>query len=201
MEIKEYWQILKQDRKVFIITVLAIIALTFGYFIFRPVAYETSLLLNITRTGTQIADAYKFDNFYRLQADEKYAETIVEWLKSPRTADDIYQEAKIGTADLSLNQLSKVFQADKLSSQIVSVKFATADEKNAKDISAAIIKVINKNTQDLNAEQKDATWFEIVTRDPVIVKKGYSAGLVLVASLFSGLFLAFWLVMFRHFLK
>lgn len=201
MEIKEYWNIIKRDRYFLLGVVMAVIGLSFAYFFLRPEKYQASLILNITRTGTQAAQDYRFDDFYRLQADEKYAETIVEWLKSPRVVSDIYQEAEIEVSNLSLRQLSRAFEVDKLSAQVVSVGFAFSDERKARDVCLAIVNIVEKNTQELNAEQKNATWFKIISQEPVIVRQVFSGMTVFVASFLVGFFLGFWLVMLRHFLK
>ena len=75
-------------------------------------------------------DNYKYDNFYRLQADEKFAETLVEWLKSPRIEEKIFKEAGIDPSGYSLKKLAKSIKAEKMSSQVVAVSFSSPD-KNA----------------------------------------------------------------------
>ncbi|HAI74126.1 MAG TPA: hypothetical protein DCS28_04400 [Candidatus Moranbacteria bacterium] len=200
MELKEYFLIIKNNFKLFLTIIILTVAGTFIYFIFRPISFNTSLILNITRSGSQISEGYKYDNFYRLQADEKFAETIVQWLKSPRIATDINNEAEITAGNFSLRQLSKIFQAEKLSSQIVSVKFSASDKKTAEKISLAAMRVLKKNTEQLNEDQKENTWFEIKAQNPVIVENNFDLKTVFLASLAVGLFLGFWIVMFRHYL-
>lgn len=127
MEFKEYLAIIKSNFKLFGSIVAIVILASFSYFYLKPISYEASLVLNITRSGLQKSDQYKFDDFYRLQADEKFAETLVQWIKSPRVALDIWTAAGNSPENLSLKQLTKLFKAEKLSSQIVSVKFSTAN--------------------------------------------------------------------------
>ncbi len=201
MDLKEYFQIIKNNARVFWAVVLAVAAGSFAYFFLRPEAYAASLTLNITRKGSQETADYKFDDFYRLQADEKFAETVVEWLKSPRAVSDIYANAGFKTDQLTLRQMAKSFRAEKLSSQIVSVSFAAADFDSAKKISRAIVENVLKNTGDLDKNQKEKTWFEIAAREPVIVKESFNPALVLAFSLLAGIFLAFWAVMVIHYLK
>ncbi len=200
MELKEYFAIIKNNLKLFLAIIILIIAGTFSYFVFRPISFSTSLVLNITRSGSQISEGYKYDNFYRLQADEKFAETIVQWLKSPRVAADINSEAGITVKNSSLRQLSKIFQAEKLSSQVVSVKFSESNKKTAEKVSLAVVKILEKNTAQLNEDQKENTWFEIKAHDPVIAENTFDPKIIFLASLAMGIFLGFWIVMLKHYL-
>jgi capsular polysaccharide biosynthesis protein len=201
MELKEYLKIIKQNSKLFWSITLLIIAGSFAYFIFKPVSFGTSLTLNITRKGSQETPDYKFGDFYRLQADEKFAETVVEWLKSPRTVADIYSEAGINPNEFSLKQLTKSLKPEKLSSQIVAVNFSAANPESAGKISKSIFEIISRNTENLNKNQNEKTWFEVLAQDPVILKEKFDPFVVLVISLAAGIFAAFWVVLVAHYLK
>lgn len=201
MELREYYLILKKDFKSFLFVVVLIIAGSFAFSYLRPDSYDTSLILNISRIGTQETDQYRYDDFYRIQADEKFAETVVEWLKSPRISSDIYADAGIDTAFLNLRQLSRNMSPEKLSPQVVSVNFSSSDQKTAEKISRSIIKIISGNTQSLNKDQKDNTWFEIIPQEPITKRYHPDSALILMASLLFGLFVGFWVVMIRHYLE
>jgi capsular polysaccharide biosynthesis protein len=201
MELKEYLKIFKENIKLFIITVLVIILSSFAYFALKSVSYSASLTLNITRSGVQQTNDYRYDDFYRLQADEKFAETVVEWLNSPRTVTDVYAKAGISSVSLSMRQLGKIFVPEKLSAQIVSVSFSAKDEQSAKKISEAIAEVIKQNTDSLNENQNEDTWFAVVAQNPVIIQDNVGALIILLASLAMGIFIGFWVVMLRQYLR
>ena len=201
MEFKEYLAIIKSNFRIFGSIVAIVILAIFSYFYLKPISYEASLVLNITRSGLQKSDQYKFDDFYRLQADEKFAETLVQWIKSPRVALDIWTAAGNSSENLSLKQLTKLFKAEKLSSQIVSVKFSTANPEKAKKISDSIIKIVSRETAVLNQDQQEENWFEIVALSPVILISRVNPFLLLLATLAMGMFLGFWIVLVRHYLK
>jgi len=201
MELKEYIKIFREDIKLFLAIILVIVMASFAYFALRSISYSSSLVLNITRSGVQQTADYRYDDFYRLQADDKFAETVVEWLKNPRIVSDIYAKSGIGTEALSLRKLSKIFAAEKRSSQVVSVSFSTQDEKTAEKISKAIFEVISENTKSLNKNQNESTWFEIVAQSPVVVQDKVASAIIFLASMALGVFLAFWVVMIRHYLK
>lgn len=201
MELREYLAIIKSSFRLFGSIVAIIILASFSYFYLKPISYEASLVLNITRSGLQKSDQYKFDDFYRLQADEKFAETLVQWIKSPRVALDIWTAAGNSSENLSLKQLTKLFKAEKLSSQIVSVKFSTANPETAKKISDSIIKIVSRETAALNQDQQEENWFEIVTLSPVILISRVNPFLLFLATLVMGMFLGFWIVLIRHYFK
>lgn len=202
MELKEYLQILRKNTKLFLAVPVIFAMVSLLYFnVIRPVSYDTSLMLNISRLGSQDTSEYKYDDFYRLQADEKFAETVTEWLKDPRVVENIYSTAGIDVAKLTLGQLSKNIKAEKLSSQIVSVKFSSADSRISEKISEAVVKKIKENTESLNKNQKENTWFEIVSGEPVVRK--YEAGVFLsfLAPLFLGIFTGLWVILIKHYLE
>jgi capsular polysaccharide biosynthesis protein len=201
MELKEYFLILKKNLNLFLLIIAAVIVIAFGYFYLRPVSYDTSLTLNISRIGTQETADYRYDDFYRIQADDKFAETVTQWIKSPRIVADIYTDAGINTGSFSLRQLSKSLSPEKLSSQIVSVSFSSPDQKTAKKVSKAVIKIVSDNTNSLNKDQNNKTWFKIVPSEPVTKKYHIGSTVLFLASLLLGIFLGFWIIMLRHYLK
>lgn len=201
MDLKEYIQILKSNKKVFWGVTATVVVLAFAIFFLRPISYMTSLTLNITRSGSQQTSDYKFDDFYRLQADEKFTETVVEWLKSPRTAENILKNAGLDTSKLSLRQFSKTFSAEKLSSQLVAVSFSSPNFSQAQKVSASLSNEISKNIEALNKDQQESGWFEVVAHEPVIVKTAYDPVVIFLASLLVGIFIAFWTVLIIHYLK
>jgi len=200
MELKEYLLIIKKQLKLFLAIIFLVVSIAFAYFFFRPVSFDTALLLNVTRVGNQVSDGYKYDDFYRLQADEKFAETLVQWLKSPRIVTDINIEAGEDPKVFNLKQLTKVFQADKLSSQAVSVKFSAPDKKTAEKIALAVSRILEKNTEILNEDQKENTWFEVKSQNPIIMENKPDYRVVFLFSLLTGVFLAFWVVLVKHYL-
>ena len=200
MELKEYFLIIKKKFKLFL-AIFGLIAFAgLGYLLFRPVSFDTSLTLNITRSGTQASDSYKYDDFYRLQADEKFAETIVEWLKSPRTEEDIYVNSGIDVSGYSLKELMGNIVAEKRSAQLVAVSFSAPSEALAKSIAGSVSKVISQNIAKLNQNQKEATWFEIVSGDPVTRAREVDPIAVLVIFC-AAIFLAFFGILFKHYLE
>lgn len=201
MELKEYIAILRQNSRLFGITVFVTVAISLVYFLVQPTTYGVSLTLNITRGGSQQVNAYKFDDFYRLQADEKFADTVVEWLRSPWLVTEIYRSADLELQDASLAQLRKVLRAEKRSAQTVEVGFSTGTREDAKKIAKAVSKVLAKQTAALNKDQREAAWFELVPQEAVIVKDSVNLVWVMLMSTAVGIFLAFWAALVAYYIK
>lgn len=201
MELKEYLKIIKENSKVFWAITMFFVMASVLYFEFKPVRYDSSLTISISRKGIQSTSDYRYDDFYRLQADEKFADTVVQWLKSPRIVFDIFSEAGVSAYDRTLKQLSKSLKPEKLSSQVVEVSFSSPEKESALRISGAITKKISENTELLNKDQKEDGWFEIIPHDPIVIKNETNFSLAIILSLASGLFLAFWAVLLIHYLK
>ncbi|MCX6763486.1 MAG: Wzz/FepE/Etk N-terminal domain-containing protein [Candidatus Moranbacteria bacterium] len=201
MDLKEYLAIIKKYQKTFLIITALVIVVAFAYFTWQPIAYNVSLTLNITRSGAQNSADYQYDDFYRLQADEKFAETIVEWLKSPRLAADIFDQAGISTSQFSVRKLSKLLKPEKMSSQIVTVSYSAPNPEIAKKIADSITAHVSKSTNQLNIDQKEISWFKVVAYDPIIILNKISPLIIFLASLAIGLFLAFWAVLIIHYLE
>ena len=201
MELKQYFQMMKKNFTLFVWILGATFFLVLGYFFFRPLSYNTSLTINISRLGTQETSDYRFDDFYRLQADEKFAETIVEWLKSPQIISEIYSQSGIDLGEKSLKKIVRIFKAEKRSSQVVFVEFSASSEKDAQEISKNLIKIISQETEKLNVKQKNKDWFFVLGNEPVIRKNTPDYLKVIGGTILAGLFLSFWGVLLKHYLE
>ncbi len=201
MDLKEYILIIKKHLRIFLFGVFLVVVGGLLFFYARPVSYDASLALNITRKGIDQTADYKYDYYYRLGADEKFADTIVEWLKDPGTVERIYQNSEISSANFSLKKLTKLLKPEKRSSQLVLVYFSSLSEKELKNISDSIKKEISKNTDSLNYSQKDAAWFDILGQDPVIIKHSFNFKIVTPGLLLAGIFLSFWIVLLVHYFR
>lgn len=201
MELKEYLAIFKKHFKVFIAVTVIFIAAGIIFQITQPLRYKTSLTLNVTRNNIQPTSDYRYDDFYRLQADEKFADTIVRWLESPGVSADIYNDSGISTTGLTTWQLERIFKAERLSSQVISVTYITSDAKTAQNLAKSIAKIVNRESDNLNKLQKEESWFTVVSNEPVIRDNRWPLPIVFSASLLLGIFFGIWAVLIRHYLK
>lgn len=164
-------------------------------------SYQVALLLNVTRSGIQVTDSYRYDDFYRLQADERFADTVVRWLESPRIVTDIYNETGIASGGIGLKDLSRTFKVKRLSSQMIDVRFTSGSAREAQNISESLVKAVNDETKELNQYQKEDNWFKVIGDEPVIKEFKVSWKDVLPISIASGFFLGVWTVLIINYLK
>ncbi len=201
MDLKEYLSIIKKKREIFLWVVLITIFTVGIYFYFKTPYYDTSLTINITRLGNQNTQNYQYDDFYRLQADEKFAETLVRWVTNPRIVKDTYSGAGIETANFSLTKLAQSFSAQKQSSQVVVVHFVAPNKSTAEKIATSLSKNITYSTQELNIKQQEKNWFYLIFKKPVIVKHIFNYKLIFLITLAVGIFLGFWAVMIKYYFE
>ncbi|MFH0969105.1 MAG: hypothetical protein V1804_01220 [Patescibacteria group bacterium] len=203
MDLKNYLKIFWKNIFLFLITVFIIVGAGAGYKAYKnskPIDYQVYLLINITRSGIQSTPDYRYDDFYRLQADERFADTVVRWLESPRIVTDIYTETGIPSGDIGIRDLSKIFKVKRVSSQTVELKFNTANVRLAQDISESVSKIINREAKKLNESQKEDNWFRVIGEEPVIKENKIPWKNVLSISAVIGIFLGIWTVLIKHYL-
>jgi capsular polysaccharide biosynthesis protein len=90
--------------------------------------------------------------------------------------------------------------AEKMSSQVVAVSFSAPSQKIAQNIAASISKNISQNTESLNKDQNDNTWFEVISENPII-KIDEISPLIVLAIFLGAIFAAFWVVMVKYYLE
>lgn len=200
MELKEIIQIFKKERTLYIGITLLFVFIAWLWQRDQETTYQATLLLNIGRAGVSETTDYTYDSFYRLQADERFADTVVRWLASPRVVEDIYREARLNPESLDAKALGSVFSAGRLSSQMITVKYSGDNKKTLEQLSAAAVTVLNRYTDTLNTEEREKSWFVVIGSDPVVRESQVSLELALGVGLALGLFFGFWIVLLRHYL-
>jgi capsular polysaccharide biosynthesis protein len=201
MELKEYLRIIRKNLNLFLGVVLLVVLVSFGYFLLRPKTLKVALDFDVTRTGKEVTSEYQYDNFYRLQADDKFAETLVQWIKSPEMVAEILKKSGMEDKSDNLKTLTKFFSAEKVSPQVVTVSFLVRNYEEADRLGGAMEEALGKNIQNLNEEQNQENWFKLVKRGPIVRPNSFSPEIVLIISILFGVLLGFWIVMFKHYLE
>ena len=139
MELKDYINIFKKQAKVFWVVVLIGVLAAIIWQKSQSKDHRATLLLNIGREGAQDTGQYRYDSFYRLQADERFADTVVRWFASPRVVEDIYAGAGFDLKNLDARGLKNIFMAKRLSSQVLEVTFVDSDPEMLQAISKSAV--------------------------------------------------------------
>ena len=199
MELRAFIHIFIQHGKLLWGIIALCIVVGMLLYIAQPERYSTSLTLNVARAGVTPETDENFAGFYRLQADERFGDTIVRWLESPRVVENILVTAgDAGTQ--SEKALRAVFNGTRLSSQVVEVQYVSATPEQAAARAASILTVLNALTDELNVDD-EGQWFRILGEEPIIRPYEKSFGFALTLSILVGLFIGFLSVLFWHYWK
>lgn len=194
MELKEYLALFRRHINLFLGIVLVFLLLGAMVRLFQPVRFRAELVLNVTRLGQEETTDYRYDDFYRLQADERFADTVVRWLETARMKENIQSTAGSTAYPSSID-------AKRLSSQMIAVELVANDTQTLEKIARAIPQAINQESGRLNQWQKEKNWFIVVANEPVVDQIVWEWHWVIFISLLLGIFAAFWSVIIAHYFK
>jgi hypothetical protein len=102
MDLREFLRLFWKERVLFSGTVAVFVATGFVVQLLQPIRFAAEITMNVARSGVRTTTEYAYDDFYRLQADERFADTVVRWLESPRIVSDILHTAKRDDEMISL---------------------------------------------------------------------------------------------------
>lgn len=193
MELKEILGIFKRESKTFLVVFLAIVFLGLVFFIFQKDRLEANLMLNVTRKGVQDTQEYRYDSFYRMQADERFADTLVRWMESPSISNEIRNVSGIGR--------ERKIKARRLSAQMIEVVFLTKNADEAMKVSQAIEDVLGRQIEKLNSQQNDSSWFALIANEVEVQDKKIEPRVIFPAAIVLGLFFASMGVIIKNYLK
>ena len=198
MELKEFLKIFAIHKKLFLQIIILFVFCGLILFVLQKQTYRAFLTLNITRSASsKQGDYYTYDSFYRLQADERFADTVVRWIESPQVIENIFRGVSANKIFGIIN--TKKLNPKRLSSQVVSVEFVVSDKKDAEMISKKLLKILNDESAKLNTKQQQDNWFIIIGDKPVVYDNKMSLTFLILVSLFLGFFTGFWAVMIKHY--
>ncbi len=203
MEFKDIIDLFRRHARAFWTTTLVCVALGIVFHFAQKDFVVSNLTLNITRAGAEQTTDYQYHDFYRLQADERFADTVVRWLSSPRIVEDIYAWITSDSQDAERLRMGderfRAFKAERLSSQMIQVTYKATGTTEARAIARSLIKRVNEETDTLNKDQQEVSWFVVVGDEPVAIDGKISLAVTVAIALALGIFLGFWTVLVRHY--
>lgn len=199
MELREYIRIIKRNRKLFLGIWMAVIIFAFSWFLARPVSFDVSLPVEISRTGEKKTGDYQYDQYYRFLADEKYAEAVSQRLSDPTVVSEIFSRAGITGSGQSLRSLSKAFSAEALASNYIQVKFNARNRDDGSKAAEAIKYVLEQKNSQMNEEAKSENWFSLIFGNPAMVESKTNYPVVALLSAIGGLLVAIFAVLVREY--
>lgn len=201
MELKEYIAIFKKEKNTIGGAVLSVLVLALALSGLKGAFYDNDMLLLISRNGTQNTADYKYDGYYAVQASDIFSDNISQWLSSASVVSEIYIRAKAENEMKSLKSFSKVFKADKLSSQYVRVRYSSKDRETAKNLARAMINVLQEKADLLSGASAEQIGFKVIYSDPLSVENKSDFLLNGVLAVIGGLFLGIFMALGKNYLE
>lgn len=186
MELRDLVAVFRRYGVTFFCVCALALAVGALFFVMQRQDYKTTVQMNVTRESYVPSGSYEYDHFYRLQADERFADTVVQWIISPSLRTRVFTD---GTP----------LKARRLSSQVVEVTYRTRTRDDAAAVAQRVTTLVNAEAQKLNEKQASPHWFMVVADAPVTVPGAYGAWRVFAASLFAGVLIGFWTVLLQHY--
>lgn len=185
----------RERSLIFIVVLIALGVGSLGYRL-QGQRYDTELLLSVTRGSAETTTEYRYDEFYRLQADERVADTLTQfWLS--RSGEDLVAERAGFGSEQRKKFLLHGPKVNRLSSQLIRITFSTETISDGQKIANALTETGEAYLETLNHEAKEPNWFRLVST-PVLTEDGrFPLGLALLLSGSVGLFLSWWIILFR----
>ncbi len=199
MELREYYKILKNNFSILVTTIAVFLVIAYAWTVRVSQSYIASVALNISRNDIQSTADYRYDQYYRIEADEKFSDTVEQLFRIPGVAQEIFSRAQVNK-NYTLGQLRKSFKATKLSPELVEVHYTCDSKETADKISEAIASVVSERVKSLNKNSSDDTWFSIIPSNYIVSKNDQNIYLNLGVAFIGGLLVGILLAFFKHYL-
>lgn len=205
MDIADYITIIRKNIALIISTTIIFVAISLGVTWQRPVSYQSSVAIEVTRYQVQSqrdVDYFQYDNFYNTQVATTFANNLVGWAAAASIVAQTYESAGYELPKASLRDLGKTFTAKKKTdgSSVVDISYSSKDSQKAEKMIVAISEVLKEKIENSNSADSSAK-FSVLTSDPVVIAspKTYTLNSI-IAGLF-GLFISISLSFLRESLK
>lgn len=197
MELKKIIKIIKKDIYLFSIVWLAVIFLAIGLVVFESEKFNITLPILISRDSAETSPEYKYDQYYKMMADEKFGNTLKEILNS----NNFLFQLNAALEDKKINHQIISLKANNLAPSFVEVEIKTKNKKDAALIMENLKQLLNKKIDNLKAEEDETSWFQLQYQKYTISGAGLNRMIVFGAGFIFGFFIAFFVIIFRYYWK
>lgn len=194
MELRDFLQIFIHRQS--LIAGIIGIALVIGFLGYRLQTqwYEGVALLSVTRQAAEATPEYQYDHSYRLQADERMADTLARYLESEIGRRDTARRVPL-TGIHETEFIESRVSALRLSSNLVQVSYAATTPTEAERIAEAFLETGERYVTSLNEQAGNRNWFTLVASDPYTKDGRFTLPIALGVALVLGAIVAFWTVL------
>jgi capsular polysaccharide biosynthesis protein len=205
MEIKDYYLILKRNLFLLIIVTLLFGVVAYLFTNYQKPTYQSSIAIEISRipalSQSQV-DYYQFDNYYTSTVAAQLATNISDWIISPSTVTEVFQQAGYPLPTGDLKGLTKVFTVSKKqeSSSVITASYSSSDQTQAEKIISAAGEAVKENIDEYN-KAESAGKFLARASEPVVIANPKKTGLNTVIALFLGFVISLGIISLKEALK
>lgn len=203
MELRQFLSVFIDQKNLFCIILISPLVFVLIYTLNKPISYQSNLTLTVIRSegSNDSNNPYndEYDSYYRFSADEKFTQTIGQWLVSPSITDTILTQSNVPTQSLSADDLSEEFSVSQRSPQVINVQYNSLSPEVATAKAIAVTQTLNQLTDQLNSTVKSESWFIIQADNPLTRKVTINLPLLVSSSLIVGFCLAVLGTLFRFY--
>ncbi len=198
MEFRDFLNLMKKHLVIFWLIFLGVVVIGLVIYNQQNKLYLGSIAINITREGSLNSNKdYQYDQFYRLQADEKFGKNIINWVGDPGLMAISRKEFK----KLKKGKWEDIFKikTTQLSANYVKVDFKSKTSKSAVVFGEALKKSLNNKNQQLNTGQNKNNWFKLIIEDTQVAKNNINIFFVLLVLSCFGILLGVFGVLVKYY--
>lgn len=200
MELRAFLELFLHRRQL----ILGLVALTvfLGFLAYRLQTqwYESEVLLSVTRQGSETTPEYQYDQYYRLQADERMADTVARYLETSIARRETARRALLSSVRERQFVVNKV-TALRLSPSLIRVNYRAATPTEAERIASALAETGERHVASLNEQAANRNWFTLVSSEAFSKDGRFSLPTAIGIGVFAGLFVSFWTVLILWYWK
>lgn len=202
MELKEYLKVLSKYRITFLVIWAAVVLIGLLVASLISQKYKATFSIDITREAQQSGvEEYVYDQFYRLEADDRFGRSLVQWFGDKAIVNKIEFVAQNTNEDFKDYQFEPEFKADKLANSYLKVTFLVSEKKEVAPIFSGTKKVLKEKVSEFNGGFDAQNRFKLVFNGPTISDTKIPLAPLLIGLFGSGFFIAAFGVMFRRYLE
>jgi len=195
-------KLISKKKKKFLGWWLSLIVIGLLIVAFLPEKKIATLSVDIGRDQQkQQMEEYQFDQFYRLEADDRFANTIVEWCKDPNVQRVITEDVKSEMSEQDITLAIKSLRAEKKSANLVQITYAVSDETNATPFAKSIYDIFVEKINSLNSGADQEGWFKIIGSGPTVSEKSIPFISLFLIFASGGLLISLFIVLSGHYFK
>lgn len=210
MEFKEYLQVIKKYKKIFLAVWGVIFFLPLFTIFVQPVVYEGEKTVLITRENKngEMNVSEKYDYYYQLEADKKLAGILVKFLDDKALLNKIFSDGRLGddrsSQKIAISEGEKEWIISRLEGEIleggyVKIKINSHSKSLIKQISNRLTQQVTNKISKVGTDKSRPIGLE---GEPVVItQKGKLYLPIGLGTFFGGLLIAILLVLGMHYWK